>query len=140
MSSAMSRLIILSLLGSIAKSFLITETVELILGWLLGVRTRKGMLLVFLANLMTNPADVLIFSFVGILAGNKAAAVAAIPIEIAVLFAEWRLYFSRPDMLDTGRLVFSRSGSPAAAETASLFLSLLLNVASYGLGALISAV
>ena len=81
MSSAMSRLIILSLLGSIAKSFLITETVELILGWLLGVRTRKGMLLVFLANLMTNPAAVLIFSFVGILAGNKAAAVIIAAVE-----------------------------------------------------------
>ena len=41
-------------------SFLLTEAVELGCAWLLGLRRREGAGLIFLANLMTNPAVVLI--------------------------------------------------------------------------------
>ena len=139
MSDAASKLLIMTVLAGLAKSFLLTEAIELTLALLLGVRDRKGMLLVFLANLMTNPAAVLIFFAVSFTAGSKAAAFAAIPIEIAVLISEWRLYFSRPDMLDTGRLIFARAAGQPGRETVTLILSLILNASSYGLGALISA-
>ena len=139
MSDAAAKLLIMTVLAGLAKSFLLTEAIELTLALLLGVGDRKGMLLVFLANLMTNPAAVLIFFAVSFTAGSKAAAFAAIPIEIAVLISEWRLYFSRPDMLDIGRLIFARAAGQPGRETATLILSLILNIASYGLGALISA-
>ena len=48
------------LLLSMLVSFLLTEAVELGCAWLLGLRWREGAGLIFLANLMTNPAVVLI--------------------------------------------------------------------------------
>lgn len=48
------------LLLSMLVSFLLTEAVELGCAWLLGLRRREGAGLIFLANLMTNPAVVLI--------------------------------------------------------------------------------
>ena len=138
MSEAIGRLMILSLLSGMLRSFILTEAVEIPLGWLLGVRDRKGILLVFLANLMTNPAAVLIFSSVGMFWGSKAAAFAAIPIEIAVLLAEWRLYYSRPNMLDADGLIFARGIKNDRREIAALLLALALNIASYGAGAVIS--
>jgi len=136
-AEAVTKLALLSLIAGIGRSFLITELTELILAWLLGVRDRRGMLLVFLANLMTNPAAVTVFMSVRFALGSRAAAIAAIPIEIAVLLSEWRLYFAKRDMLDTDRLVFAKPGTPDSREIASLLLALVLNIASYGTGALI---
>ena len=48
------------LLLSMLTSFLLTEAVECGAAFILGLRSREGMRLVFLANLLTNPAVVLL--------------------------------------------------------------------------------
>ena len=69
---------------SLVISFLITVVVELAVGWLLGLRDRRSLVIIFLVNVVTNPSLVLIlnlFSLRGVppwylIAGLEAAAVA----------------------------------------------------------------
>lgn len=128
MTAASVKLLILTILAGMAKSLLITEAAELALVSLIGVKDRKRFRLVFLANIITNPPAVLIYTLTGLLIGSRAAAIAAIPIEIAVLLAEWRIYYRKSVGLRYVR----------DEEISALVLSLVLNIASYGLGALIS--
>lgn len=73
-------------------SFALTLLLELPVGFCFGYRSRRLLFLVFLVNVLTNPAAVLLH-WLGI---------PQIPIEIAVIFAEAAIYswFSGDDRWD----------------------------------------
>ncbi len=79
----------------IVKLFIIalvlTVIIELLIGFLLGIRSLRGMAVVTLMNTLTNPLAVLIYL---LLLGSLPSwnpVLLQFPIEAAVLFTEWRI-------------------------------------------------
>lgn len=77
-------------------SLLLTLLIELPFCWLMGLRSREQMELVFLVNLLTNPAAVWLHTALGI---------PQIPVEVLVVITECYVYrqFKQPHPL---RLAF----------------------------------
>ena len=123
-----------SLGTSLALSLAITLAVELPLAWLLGIRKSKGLTLVFLANIATNPALVFtVFILVTKLAVFPSRALIYF-LEVLVLLFEAFLYGNTKGMLlpeaefiPAKKLSFDRF-------KAALLMSLILNLASYCAG------
>lgn len=110
---------------TMAVSLLLTEAVELPLAALIGARRRENLLLVFLANLMTNPAVVYIYIVVRLSTGRSSAESVLPFLEAAAVLAEAALYAGTPGMLRPENLFFRGSrnqrtagltDSPAAEE------------------------
>ena len=95
-------------------SFLLTLVLEFPVCYLLGMRSRKQLELVFLVNLLTNPAAVLL-CWLG---------VAQIPVEIGVFLVEAGVYYW-----------FSRDESWNIKHP--VLLALVANLVSWGSGILI---
>ena len=129
-------------------SLLLTEAVELTISFVLGVRRKKGLMLVFLASLMTNPAVVFSYIAVRMTVGMHAAERMIPLLEIAAVIAEAALYALTPGMLRPEELFAGKekpgSDRPEAGRRnrrwpAALLLSIVLNAASYLAGLLINA-
>lgn len=71
------------LLEMFGVSLALTLVIELAAGWIMGLRSRKKLLLIVLVNVLTNPAAVLI-CWLG---------APQIPVEIIVILAEAWVYF-----------------------------------------------
>ena len=127
----------MSIVRIFVLSFLITAIAECALAYLLGLRRKRDQELVFLVNLLTNPAVV----YLSLLSarflepdGRRAVLVlletAAVLIE-AFVYARKLDWEALPGGTAAGALA---RGRPFVA---ALLLSLLLNAASYGMGELI---
>ena len=95
----------------------LTLAVELVLARILGVRDRWDLLLVFGVNLLTNPPVNLLAELVRTAVPRFLVPAAAV-LELGAVLVEWVLY---------RRLLAFRRLHP-------LFLSLVLNAASFGAG------
>lgn len=96
---------------SLALSLALTLVLELGFCAALGVRKGRGLLIVLLANLLTNPPVVLCYSLLTAEAGLPPWA-AALPLEAAAVGAEWFCYkywggIKRPLALSLGANCFS---------------------------------
>ena len=106
-----------TLLLSMAISLLLTIAIELTVGYILGARN-KQLIIIFAANLLTNPAVNAIYHALNLYTDiNKAVIIAAL--ELSAVIAEWIIYrrneFKRP-------LVFS-----VILNAVSYFTGVLLN-------------
>lgn len=99
-----------------------TLLIELVLAYFLGVRVRKDLVNVFLVNVLTNPLVVSLMLFVNIRYGAHIKAIVTIFLEILVFFSEGLIYNK---VLEYKKLK-------------GLTLSLILNIASYGIGLIIN--
>ena len=106
---------------SLVVSFLITVAVELAVGWLLGLRDRRSLVIIFLVNVVTNPVVVFLLN-VEYLYGLP---VGRIPLtlflEVSAVIVEALLY----------RISLKTERNP-------FLIALILNFASYGAGILIN--
>ena len=120
-------------------SFLVTAVTEGILAYLLGLKRREDQVLVLLANLLTNPAVIYLSLLSSLFLGREGRLTVLVLLEAAAVVAEALVYAFRLDWTKlpwgsvAGRLARGRPGNKSAA----LWLSLLLNLASYGAGELI---
>lgn len=103
----------MSLLIALGLSLALTLLLELLFFLALGFRTREELLLVVLANLLTNPPVVLCAVLAGANTAWPAPAV-RLPLEGLAILAEWACYalcggprFRRPLLLSLGANVFS---------------------------------
>ena len=132
------------LILTVSLSLFITELVELTLALLLGVRNMDGLLSVFLANLMTNPAVVLTYVAVRFYVGSVPAESLLLPLEIAAVIAEALLYLMRKKNLLLDELpIFDASGLSGITQKPflmALVFSVILNAASYFSGVLVSMI
>ena len=119
-----------------AFSFLVTVVTEGALAFLLGLRTRKNQTLVFLVNVLTNPAVVYVNLLAVMLLGRSVQPETLILTEVAAVLTEAFIYARK---LDWDRLPSGTAAgmmvrwSPAVR---AFLLSILLNAASYGAGEL----
>ena len=127
----------MSIVRIFVLSFLITAIAECALAYLLGLRRKRDQELVFLVNLLTNPAVVyLSLLSAWFLAPGGGRAVLTL-LEAAAVAAEALIYAK---MLDWEALPGGTAAGALARGrpfVAALLLSLLLNAASYGMGELI---
>lgn len=128
-------------LSTFLLSFLVTVCIECGLAACLGVRTRRGQELVFLVNLMTNPAAVYLHLLSTLLVGKAGQQIVTIVLEILVILLESEVYahsLDRADVRMTG--VYAYVLNHTQKKTAAMFLSLLLNAGSFFLGSWISGI
>lgn len=85
-------MILRHIMGNMVTAFVLTVILEAAAAFLLGVRTGKGQLIVFLANVMTNPLLNAILTAVSFLISPDMYTVFLIPLEIAVVFIEGLVY------------------------------------------------
>lgn len=111
----------MSLPEALAVSLGLTLLVELPLACALGVRTRRGLVFVLLANVATNPAVVLLYSLACFRAPGARFAVLAL-LETAAFGFEGFVY---------SRCLSEKTRNPYV-------LSLLLNAASFAAGELLN--
>ena len=97
----------------------LTLVIELALAFLLRVRSKRGLLIVLLANILTNPAAVFLCLALGPLFG-KFFLLFQLAVEAAAVLAESRVYRDFRKDLD--------------AALSPFLLSLVLNACSYGTG------
>ena len=109
---------------TMAICLLLTIIIESIFAFLLGVRSKKDFLNITLVNVLTNPIVVTIPYLIYILYGYKFYTYSIILLEIFTFLIEGLIYLK---VLDYKKI------NP-------LFLSLLLNLTSYGLGLLMEGV
>ena len=84
-----------SLLRSLLVSLLLTLALELAASFLLGVRSRRDFLLVFLVNVVTNPVAGLIFDGVWLSSGRMPRWYLVLAMEVAAVCVEALLYRGR---------------------------------------------
>ena len=109
----------MEILRSFGISLGLTLLIELSLAFLFRVRTKRGLLVVLLANVLTNPAVVFCCMALGpVLA--KWYLPFQLLLEILAVLAEWRVYRSFQKDLK--------------AALPPFWLSLVLNACSYGTG------
>ena len=70
----------------------LTVVIEAALAFAFGVRTKRGQLVVFLANVITNPILNAIMTVVSFYISPAVYYYVLIPLEILVVFAEGRIY------------------------------------------------
>lgn len=75
------------LLPVMGISFILTIAVEIVFALAAGIRTRKDILLVFLANLLTNPAVVLLY-YLAVYYTVWPPVLVKLPLEISAVLAE----------------------------------------------------
>ena len=119
-----------AVLRMFAVSFLVTVLVEEGAAALAGVRGRRGALLIFLVNLLTNPAAVLLVFGLGLFAPQRippgfARHLMELPVEAAVVLAE-------------GAVFRACSGRGVPVIRRPFRLSLFLNALSYISGVLLT--
>ena len=118
-------------------SFLVTVVTECTLAFLLGLRNRKDQSLVFLVNVLTNPAVVYINLLAVMLLGISVRTVTLILTETAAVFTEAFVYVRK---LDWDRLQFGTATGLLEGRSPvirAFLLSICLNAASYGAGELL---
>lgn len=115
----------MEILKTFAVSLGLTLLIELGLALLLGVRSKRGLLVVFLANVLTNPAAVCLCLALWPYLGSLYLPFQLL-VEAAVVLVEWRVY--RPFRADL------------AARLSPFLLSLVLNACSYGTGLILNKV
>lgn len=101
-------------------SFFLTAALEEGIGWLLGIRGRRNRRLIFLVNLLTNPAVVFLY-YANALYGGWSAGGVVLFLEGAAIAAEGFCYQKASENM----------GHP-------WLYSLVLNLCSYGAGRFIS--
>ena len=111
-----------NIIESLMIALLITITVECLLSVALGVRTIRGLLLVALINIVTNPPVNIFLDVLYYKAPCMINIFTVTAVELCVVIAEALIYNGR---LNTGRL-------------RSLLFSAILNGASFAAGMLIS--
>lgn len=100
------------LLPVMGISFVLTAAVELAVALVTGIRAGKDILLVFLANLITNPAVVLLY-YLASYHTEWAPAFIKLPLEIAAVLIEAHFYkiygvnISRPLLFSFGSNLIS---------------------------------
>lgn len=114
-------MIFLWLVGSMARSLLVTAVMEAAVAWGLGVRGRKGQTLVLLANLATNPPLVAACHIATIYGGYGMAIPLLYSMELLAWLVEGWIYKKK---LPSCRHPFALSG--------------IANGCSYGIGLLLS--
>lgn len=71
-----------------------TLSIELAVAWIMGVKTARGICIVLLANILTNPAAVLLNWIGSVLCPEQWSTVCQIPIEIVVVAVESLVFWS----------------------------------------------
>ena len=91
-------MIAISLIRSLLLSLFITELFELPIAFLLGIRDKKNLALVFLINLITNPLLVMILNGILLFTGMYPAWYLIAFLEIAVVVLEYLMfdYYLKP--------------------------------------------
>ncbi|MBQ9910341.1 MAG: hypothetical protein IJM50_02470 [Lachnospiraceae bacterium] len=97
----------------------LTLAIEMALAFLLRIRTKKGLLIVLLANVLTNPAAVFLCMASGLVPG-KGYYLFQLGVEALVVLTEGFVYGRFRDVLK--------------AAVKPMLLSLILNACSYGTG------
>lgn len=80
-----------------------TLSIELAVAWIMGVKTARRMCIVLLANILTNPAAVLINWIGSVLCPEQWSTVCQIPIEIAVVAVEALVFWSFSEGTERGK-------------------------------------
>ena len=127
----------MSIVRIFVLSFLITAIAECALAYLLGLRRKRDQELVFLVNLLTNPAVVYLSLLSARFLEPDGRRAVLVLLEAAAIAVETFIYTKK---LDWGELAHGTAAGALARGrpfAAALVLSLLLNAASYGMGELI---
>ena len=103
------------------RALILTLIIECITAWCLGIRSKQDQLVVALANLMTNPVVVAIGAAAAFFIGHGIVLPITIVMEIAVVLIEGVIYSNK----------LATAKNPYA-------LSLLCNMASYGIGEILN--
>lgn len=82
------------MLKTLVISLAVTLVIELFLAFILKVRNRKGLLVVLLVNILTNPLAVLIHELLGMRFFGNTMLLCTAVIEIAVTASEAMIYMS----------------------------------------------
>ena len=114
----------MEILKSLGLSLCLTLLIEMSLAALFRVRTKRGLLIVFLANLLTNPAVVFLCGVSGPYLGKW--------------FLPFQLTLELIAVLVEGN-VYRRFSKEMKAALPPFVLSLVLNACSYGTGILLTA-
>ena len=127
----------MSIVRIFVLSFLITAIAECALAYLLGLRRKRDQELVFLVNLLTNPAVVYLSLLSARFLEPDGRRAVLVLLEAAAIAVEAFMYMKKLDWGElpdrAAALAWGRK-SPAAA---ALILSLILNAGSYGAGELV---
>ena len=113
----------IELLKTFGISLGLTLLIEMPLAFGLGVRKRRGLFIVFLVNVLTNPAAVLVCLLIRPAAGDLYL-LFQISVEIVVVITEG--------------IVYNQFREEMSAKLKPFLLSLVLNACSYGLGLVIN--
>ncbi|NCB94410.1 MAG: hypothetical protein EOM40_17905 [Clostridia bacterium] len=105
-------------------SLAVTLIIEIIAAYLMGVRKRKGIVVVILVNILTNPAAVLLAWLGSQHIQKYGDTFVQIPIELVVIFIEAAVYRS-----------YAKAEEVMAKHP--IFLSVTANLCSWGTGVLI---
>ena len=104
------------------RCLIITIVIELIVALIIGVRDKKDILNVVLVNILTNPVVVSFPIFVFLLRGETARWITLVTLEILTVIVEGFVYYK-----------FFKY-----RKLNGFLVSLILNLASYGIGELIN--
>ena len=106
------------------KCLLFTIIIEVVIGFIIGIRNKKDILNVILVNIFTNPLVTSIPVFIYIKFGYKMEVVTLVTLEIFAFVSEGFLY---------GRILNNKKINP-------YLISLILNLSSYFIGCLINSI
>lgn len=109
----------MSLVYNLLIALLLTIIIELFIGFISGLKSKRELVTIFLANLITNPSINFIYY---LLYPSKSSILFLIFAEILIVFFEWQIY----------KMIIDRK------STQLLKISLVCNFTSFSFGVLIN--